>query len=172
MKPLAKGLIVAAIQMAMVLGIGGKLLYERSTRPRAWAFCQGYDPNLPIRGRYLTEQLKIPAEGFTFRTNAQGGPDFYANRVWAYFEERNNAIVALPQGSGSAGWVMLQRKGDTLEAWVEQPVLIFIPDNANVQGLRRGEEMWVEVTLPKSGPPRPIQMGIKKDGAITPLKLD
>jgi len=171
-KPLAKGLVVAAIQMALVAGIGAKLLYERATRPRGWAFCQAYDPDLPIRGRYLSERLKIPAEGFTYRTSTAKYADYSLNRVWAYFEARNGAIVAVAEGGGSGGWVTLQKKGDSLEAWIEEPVLIFIPDTANVRALNRGEEMWVEVTLPKSGPPRPIQMGIKKNGVTTPLKLN
>jgi len=172
MKPLAKGLVLAAIQMSLVIGIGGKLLYERAVRPRVWVFCQAYDPNLPIRGRYLSEQLRMPAEGFTYRAGTTQYPEYYANRVWAFFEVRNSTLVAVPQGSGSGGWVNLQRHGDAIQATVEQPVLVFISDTANVQSLHRGEEMWVEVTIPKSGPPRPIQMGIKKDGTITPLKLD
>jgi hypothetical protein len=28
------------------------------------------------------------------------------------------------------------------------------------------------VTVPAKGPPRPIRMGVKKDGVITPLHLD
>jgi hypothetical protein len=171
-KPLTKGLVLAAIQMSLVIGIAGKLLYERATRPRVWVFCQAYDPDLPIRGRYLSEQLRMPAEGFTYRANANPYSNYYENRVWAYFEVRNNGLVAVPQGSGPGGWVNLQRRGDELQATVEQPVLVFISDTANVQTLHRGEEMWVEVTIPKNGPPRPIQMGIKKDGLITPLKLD
>jgi hypothetical protein len=30
-------------------------------------------------------------------------------------------------------------------------------------------EVWAEVTLPRRGPPRPIRLGIKKDGVVTPL---
>jgi len=35
--------------------------------------------------------------------------------------------------------------------------------------LKAGEEMWVEVTVPAKGPPRPLRVGIKKDGVITPM---
>jgi hypothetical protein len=31
-----------------------------------------------------------------------------------------------------------------------------------------GEELWVEVTLPRRGPPRPIRLGVKKDGVMIP----
>jgi hypothetical protein len=38
--------------------------------------------------------------------------------------------------------------------------------------LEAGEELWVEVTLPRSGAPRPIRLGVRKDGVLTPLALD
>lgn len=174
MKPLAKGLIVAAIQLALVGGIGGKLLYERATRPRVWVWCQTYDPDLPIRGRYLSQYLRIPAESFSIpeQNPNQRYPNFFANRVWAHFEIRNGQLTAVPQGEDSGGWVFLSKRGDAIEARFEEPVVVFIPDTASGPILHRGEELWVEVTLPKAGPPRPIQMGVKKDGIITPLKLE
>jgi hypothetical protein len=39
-----------------------------------------------------------------------------------------------------------------------------------VPELKRGEEMWVEVTIPKKRPPRPVRMGMKKVGVLTPLE--
>jgi hypothetical protein len=36
---------------------------------------------------------------------------------------------------------------------------------------KKGEELWVEVTVPKMGPPRPIQLAMSKDGVFTPLVL-
>ena len=32
-----------------------------------------------------------------------------------------------------------------------------------------GERLWVEVTLPRQGPPRPIRLGVERDGHIEPL---
>ena len=34
---------------------------------------------------------------------------------------------------------------------------------------RQAPEIWAEVTIPRKGPPRPIRLGIKKDGQITPV---
>ena len=52
-------------------------------------------------------------------------------------------------------------------------VLYFLPEHATDPTRRvGGEELWVEVTLPKKGPPRPIRLGVKKDGPIEPLQLN
>jgi hypothetical protein len=34
---------------------------------------------------------------------------------------------------------------------------------------QRGEEPWVEITIPRAGAPRPIRLGVRKDGQLTPL---
>ena len=65
-----KGLTVAAIHLAMVGSLGGKLLIDRATRPRVWARTAPIDPNLPIRGRYVRLRIEgIPAADLSSRTS-------------------------------------------------------------------------------------------------------
>jgi hypothetical protein len=59
MKPLTKAIAVALIQVLIVCSLGAKLLYDRRTRPRAWFKAERYDPNLPIRGRYVAMQIEV-----------------------------------------------------------------------------------------------------------------
>jgi len=169
-----KNLLLGAIQITIILSLGGKLLYDRMTRPRVWVLTQVYDPELPIRGRYLSERLSFPAEGFTYKEpSKQNAAEWYLNRNWAYFEARNGHLVAKQEGSGSGGWISLHRNNDgSLLAFAEQPVLVFISEHADIPNLKPGQEMWVEVTVPAKGPPRPIRIAIKKDGVLTPLKLN
>ena len=81
---LRNGLILAAIQLAIVGSLGGKLLADRATCPRVWVRTAPVDPNLPIRGRYVSLRLEIdrfekmppPIE----RPGFPGGPN---GRWWA-----------------------------------------------------------------------------------------
>jgi hypothetical protein len=57
-----KGLILAVFQCLLALSLSGKLLYDRSTCPRVWVKTAQWDPNLPIRGRYLALRL-LPENG-------------------------------------------------------------------------------------------------------------
>ena len=57
-----KGLILAAFQCLLALSVSGKLLYDRATCPRVWVKTAQWDPNLPIRGRYLALRL-VPEPG-------------------------------------------------------------------------------------------------------------
>jgi hypothetical protein len=164
-----KGLLLGALQLALVLSLGGKLLFDRMTRPRAWVLAQAYDPELPIRGRYLTQRLQMPVEGFTYQRMVG---DSVTNRQWAYLEVRNGQLIAKEQGSGPGEWVSLRKNPDgSMVAIGEEPVLVFISEHADVPMLKPHEEMWVEVTVPAKGQPRPIRLGIKKDGVLTPLQL-
>ena len=168
-----KGVLLGVVQLLVVLSLGSKLLYDRMTRPRVWVLAATYDPELPIRGRYLGEWLQFPVEGFTYEApQTRNMSDWFANRRWAYLEVRDGRLIGKAGGKGPGGWVYLHRNPDGSEvAFSEQPVLVFIPEKAVVPELKRGEEMWVEVTIPKKGPPRPIRMGMKKAGVLTPLEL-
>jgi hypothetical protein len=169
-----KGLLLAGIQIALLLSVGGKLQYDRATRPRGWARAQVYDPNLPIRGRYLSETLEMPAEGFTLRqppSSLPPGSAWYLNRQWVYLQERSGQVMATSESVGPGAWAHLQMRDGQMVAQLEEPVLIFISDQASVPLLRQGDEMWVEVTLPAKGPPRPLRVGIKKNGVLQPLSL-
>jgi hypothetical protein len=174
MSGMRKALLLGAIQIAIVLSLGGKLLYDRATRPRVWVLCQAYDPDLPIRGRYLSERLQVPAEGFTVRYDVNHNVDWWTNQQWGYFEVRGDGLIAKAQGDskGPGASVVIQKRGDSVVALVEEPTLIFIPDTARPPALHPGEQLWVEVTLPAKGPPRPIQVAIKKDGVLAPLKFE
>ena len=168
-----KGLLLGALQLAVVLSLSGKLLFDRMTRPRVWVQCATYDPELPIRGRYLAQRLQFPVEGFSYRAAGANQSEWFLNRQWAYLEVRDGQLIAKAQRGGPGLWVTLRRNADgSVMAMSEQPVLVFIPERANVPGPKRGGEMWVEVTIPAKGPPRPIRVGIKKNGALTPVKLD
>jgi hypothetical protein len=67
-----KGLILAAFQCLLALSLSGKLLYDRSTCPRVWVKTAQWDPNLPIRGRYLALRLAPERDAQWFgKTNGQ-----------------------------------------------------------------------------------------------------
>lgn len=180
MTPLEKGLIVAAVQVALVASLGAKLVYDRAARPRVWARAAPFDPDLPIRGRYVSLQLIVDARGVN---ELLTGAKRQARTVVKLRAEHDRLIAeAIPQvRTGESGALFdanelhvrfIEQRGEKF-AVLDQPVAFFIPEHIKDPSLRaEGEELWVEVTIPRTGPPRPIQLGIKKgDGPITPLTL-
>jgi len=171
MSALQKGLLLAALQVALVCTLGAKLLYDRAARPRTWIQVATYDPNLPIRGRYLVFSLQLPAEGFTWLENPQKyASPFSPSRCDLFM--RNGVLTAVANPEGEF-WVNLRLVDNHLVATVNTQTPFFIPEHANVPMPRAtGEELWVEATLPRKGPPRPIRLATKKNGVLTPLALD
>lgn len=52
------------------------------------------------------------------------------------------------------------------------PLAFYIPEHIPDPSRRQpGEELWVEVSIPGKGPLRPVRLGVKKDGLLTPLEL-
>lgn len=60
-----RALIVAVLQVALVAGLGAKLLVDRARYPRVWVETAPVDPDLPIRGRYVRLQLRAPYDDAT-----------------------------------------------------------------------------------------------------------
>lgn len=185
MKPLYRGLILAALQLALVLSLGGKFLYDRATRPRVWARTANYDPDLPIRGRYVSLRVEVTIEGFSLPD-----PKYGSRYEWSRYEYRapvrlavkDDKLIAVPSSENDAGagvyaaprtQYVQGRLTTSQELYVDEPVAFFIPEHAaNPASLNPGEELWVEVTVPKKGPPRPIRLGIKQNGVLSPLHLE
>jgi hypothetical protein len=158
-----KGLIVAAIHVAMVGSLGAKLLIDRQTRPRVWARTVPFDPDSPLRGRYV--RLRVEGEAAGIAPASSGSPVSLAARGQSLAFEPAQEYDGL---SATA----TPRDGQQL-ATLDQPLAFFIPEHVPDPSIRaEGEELWVELTLPKRGGPRPIRLAVKKGGVLTPLDFD
>jgi len=161
--PMRAGLIVAALHLAMVGSLGGKLLVDRATRPRVWARTAPYDPTLPIRGRYV--RLRIDAAVEPGQQQEPWMSDGHLALV-----DRNGRLTAVKSDdvSNESGSMQVQNGEQVLR--LHEPIAYFIPEHVPDPSRRQpGEELWVEVTIPRRGAPRPIRLGVKKDGQLTPL---
>jgi hypothetical protein len=160
MTTMTKGAILGAVQIAMVLSLGGKLLVDRSTLPHVWVKVVPFDPDLPIRGRYVSLRLTAEARGFP--------AGFVYGTAKLLVED--GKLVARPTEDN--GGTMVTVTGDPPLATLSEPIAYFIPEHVDDPSRRpAGEELWVDVTVPPKGPPRPIRLGVKKDGVLTPLDL-
>jgi len=167
---LTRGLVVAALHVAIVSSLGAKLLVDRSTRPRVWALTAPVDPNLPIRGRYVQLRLVVDAPDLAGQPCAPG-------RTPVALEAQGDRLVARPleldpgfRRELRASRIATRTGCATI---VTTPLAYFIPDRIPDPSIRAaGEELWVEVTLPRKGPPRPIRLGVKRDGVLSPLEIE
>jgi len=158
-----KGLAVCALHLAIIGSLGAKLLVDRATRPRVWARAAPVDPNLPIRGRYVS-----------LRVEAVPGPGWDRQRALWKVElgDQEGRLTAAPSETSDLTAHIIERGGERV-AVVDQPLAFFIPEHVADPSRRpAGEELWVEVTIPRAGRPRPIRLGVRKDGQLTPLALN
>jgi hypothetical protein len=151
MKPMHRGIVIAVLQCLIVLSLAGKYAWDRQRLPRVWVETAPVDPNLPIRGRYVSLRLKVDG--------MPPGP----LPIWndAKLSIRNGRLTAEPIGPGA------------FFGAVQEPVAFFIPEHVPDPSRRApGEELWVEVSVPRKGMPRPLRLGVKKNGVLTPLALE
>jgi hypothetical protein len=163
MNVLSKGVAVALLHVLIVLSLGGKLLYDRHHRPRVWVRTGSMDPNLPTRGRYLTLRLEVQAP---WLHDAQGHQYLHSQITLG---PGKDSLVAYKSESDTGLSVTLWSGRPTSEVtYLDQPVDFFLPEHAQLPWMQ-GNELWAEVTIPRKGPPRPIQLALKKGTEWTPL---
>jgi hypothetical protein len=183
-------LVLLALQLAIVTTIAGKYLYQRWSCPRVWTRAAMYDPQLPMRGRYLSMQLVVDgcqstlpsAKQAAMPRNVEGvqtGKTYTIRsdqpvRFPAQLKVINGKLLAIriPEGTGRPDELMVDgRPGASCEDLrLEEPVDFFIAEHAAApSALKTGQELWIEVTVPPKGPPRPIQLAMKDGGAWKPL---
>lgn len=183
--------VLLAIQLTIVSSIAAKYLYQRWTCQRVWTRAVAVDPALPMRGRYLSLQLIVDgcqstlpsARAAAFPRDRNGaaiqGP--YGVRASATFRAElkveNNRLLAigiLDDKNGRLGQGVSAWPGAACDAMrLEEPVDFYIPEHAeDPTRLKPGQELWVEVTVPPKGPPRPIQLALKDNSAWTPLAFE
>lgn len=178
------------IQVVLVSTVALKYFYERATCPRVWTRTAAYDPTLLMRGRYLSLQLTVDGCGSTLPSakNAQfprtsdgtpSGTTFDINGlgpVWfrAKLGVKDNKLIAIrvpESGSMNSTESVSATPGTSCDQMrLSEPVDFYIAEHAHdPTDLKRGQELWIEVTVPPKGPPRPLQLALKDNGAWKPL---
>jgi hypothetical protein len=176
-------------QLLVVSSVAGKYLWQRWRCPRVWTRAAAIDPELPMRGRYLSLQLTVdgcqstlPSAKFaTFPRDVSGAikPGPYVLRPQpvmfrANLKVQNNRLVALRiegQEDSSAGQEISATPGASCDQLrLSDPVNFYIADTAKSPlPLGPNQELWIEVTVPPTGPPRPLALALKDNGAWKPL---
>jgi hypothetical protein len=179
-----------AIQLAVVSSIAAKYLYQRWTCPRAWTLSTAYDPESVLRGRYLSVQVTVDGCESTLPSAEQAGMARDKNGVptGTNFTIRGEQVVEFParlkvqggrliairvpesESQTGAQMVMAQPGWNCSQMRLETPVDFYIPEHASdPTPVKRGQELWIELTVPPKGPPRPLQLAMKDNGAWRPL---
>jgi hypothetical protein len=142
-----------------------------------------------MRGRYLSLQLTVdgcqstlPSARFaTFPRDVNGAikPGPYVLRPQpltfrAKLRVQNNQLVAVKvegQEDSTIGEEVSAPPGASCDQLLlSDPVDYYIADTAkSPMPLGPNQELWIEVTVPPKGPPRPLALALKDNGAWKPL---
>ena len=187
----AASVALLVVQLGLVSSIAAKYWYQRWSCPRVWTRAAAIDPELPMRGRYLALQLTVDgcqstlpsAKDADFPRDYNGAvkSGLYvlrgnATSFWADLKVENNTLVAVrnegTEDSTGGEEVVASAGASCNQMQLASPTDFFIADVARSPlPLKAGQQLWIEVTVPPKGPPRPIQLAIKDNGAWKPLEL-
>jgi hypothetical protein len=166
MTPFTRGLLVGAAQLLLVASVGAKFLYDRASYPRLWVETAPYDPDLPIRGRYVNIALLVESDRDVPDATFNHAPNMFRARL----EARGDRLVVVEDDENGKHWVRSGRCGDRNCWQLAAPLAYFIPEHAGDPSRQpQGITLWAEVTLPPTGAPRPVRLGVRRGEAIEPI---
>jgi hypothetical protein len=183
-------LVLLAIQLVLVSSVAARYLYQRLTCPRVWTRAELSLGSQPMRGRYISLPLTangcrstLPsAKQAIFPRNVDGTtrPDgFTVTPVQlvhfpASLKVEDNKLLAIrlqnPRGPSDGVTVVADPGSPCDQMRLAVPADFYLAKSATIpMPLQPNQELWVEVTVPPQGPPRPLQLAIKEGAAWKPL---
>ena len=157
----AKGLLLAALHLALVMSLAAKLHWDRARLPRVWIKADWSQRDQPLRGHYLRLELKVDL--------TPGGG--WKNGAWpARLSVREGRLMADPSPGPARTHVRAkpdQRTGELVEA-----LSYYVGDRAaHLPDRLAQQELWLEVSVPATGLPRPIRLGVLRGDRVEPLAV-
>jgi len=130
MSPSRKGIILGILQLVLVASLGAKYAIDRARFPRVWAQTVAYDPDSPIRGRYLSVRVRVDVGRVYGSVEPPKGNavNFWSDQRDVYLHAEGGRLVADPApvltGLRVTRW--RTRTGE-LAAALSEPVDFFLP---------------------------------------------
>ncbi len=181
-----RGFALLAIQAALVLTVAAKYEWERHTRPAVWVRAEpfGVDAEhmrtISGEGRYGRLQLHVDGCGLSTAhaenelEYGNAGRSHKVLKANVRTTTRGGTLVAVDAGTLHAADVQELQwdlRFPCKEARLLEIVDVYLPQNIQVPyTLPTGTTLWALVTVPKSGPPRPIQLGTSDAAGFHPWK--
>ena len=173
------------IQLALLSTLAVQYVWQKRHSPHVWVRAALHQPDA-VRGRYLRLELAVDGCRSTldnaleaqFPRNFDGTPRPDGFQIAAPEEVGYTADLKVAGGRLQA--IRIQDPVQALRGLrvgapagapcgalhLERPVEFYLPAGVQMPApLGAGEELWVEVGVPKKGLPHPLQLALKENGA-------
>jgi hypothetical protein len=181
MSPAYRPVMLAAIHALVLSSLAAILLVERAVWPRVWVRTALDDSLSPPRGHYVSLRIEVDAGSELFGRQVALSVQTYSVPVDATIVigegQRHSRLVAQEAttltGLRLLGGVRRPSVGGIYVPTplrLDPPLTVFLPAQwSSLWPRLSDEEVWVEVTVPPRGSPRPIRAGLKKGVILTPF---
>jgi hypothetical protein len=165
--PVVSGLVIAAVHAAIVLSLGVQAAIGRDRLPRAWAQAAAGARSNRVHGRYITLNL-VPVTDAGLKPRVDLINDrTVARRTPIALEARDGRLLA---HAAVASRVDLVRVNTSESGMIGDRLDYFLPPGApDPMPLLGAGQLWVEASVPAQGPPRPLRLGVMRNGRIEPI---
>jgi hypothetical protein len=154
--------MLALVDALILASFAAIFFVERAAWPRIWVKTVLVDPEVAPRDRYVRLRIEFDA-----------GSQLLEREVT--LSVRSGRLVAEPAAFPTGIRLVDGRSEPSVggipritQVQVSPPLTVFFPTQLTAHWPPE-EEIWAEVTVPARGSPRPIRLGVKKNGILTPF---
>lgn len=185
----AAAMTLVVIQLALVCSVAAKYVYQRWTCPRVWTRAASFDLARDMHARYLALQATVDGCQSTLPSarHAEFPRDYSGAAVSGNYTVRSGEDIAFPaelrvvnnrltaihirdrEPTIESQWVVAGPESPCDQMHLVRSVSFYLPNGVRERLQAAGSELWIEVTVPRIGPPRPIQLALKHNGFWEPL---
>jgi hypothetical protein len=168
-RPMASALVIGLVQGALIASLAVQAALDRGRLPRAWALAIPVTATPAVHGRYVRlHVVPIVDAGLAPRLDIVNQRTIVRPTPVA-LEARDGRLLAhkAPASHVDLAFPDNRKEGQTVLA---PAVDCFLPPAAGdaSQIVSQGA-LWVEVSVPRRGVPRPLRLGVMKNGRIEPI---
>jgi hypothetical protein len=161
--------LIALVQGSLVVGLAGQAALDSRHHPIAWARATSQEPSTAVKGRYLTVSLSVVADpGVAPRVDVVEGRRV-PRRAQVVLEARDGRLLAHASPRSPVALVLPGNRED-LAPVLSPPVDFYMPAGLDPRPLLDRDELWVEVGVPRMGPPHVLALGTMRNGQFERLQ--
>lgn len=165
---LIRGLLIALVQGSLVGLLAVQYVADERQLPRAWVKVSPDAVSDPVRGRYLHVAV-VPDPVGALRPESHRVGEHVESRPRPVTLEARDGHLLAHRATRSLVMLVLphNRQDETPVLW--PPIEYYLPPELGAPADLLEGELWLEVGVPRQGPPRALRAGRLKDGKFVPV---
>ncbi len=168
-RPIVSALIIGLAQAALVVSLAAQAAWDRANLPRAWVLARPVTSTPAVHGRYIRLQVVPLVDPGLGPIRDSINERIIIRPTAVRLEARDGRLLAHKTPVSGVHLVFRDNRKEG-EVVLGPAIDCYLPPaDGDPSRFLKQEPLWLEVSVPAQGPPRPLRLGTMKEGRVVPI---